>query len=534
MNQNLNSEAAEQTVSEQADDPVALVASAAAGPAAAVPAAAAPAAASAPVGKPGPMGKNQSPDRLGTEPLGKLLLEFSIPAIIMMVFNMLYNVVDTAFLGWAIPDGSGVAVMTLAVPVMTILMAFPMLAGQGGSALGAIQLGRGDKPIVERTLGNTTVLLIGMAAIVAVCAWTCIEPLLDLLNTPDAIRPQTRLFLQIICVGSVFQCLGMGLNNFLRVAGKPNLSLATSVFGTVMCIIFNYIFVILMGQGVAGSAVATILGQCCGMIPVIWYFVFAKTAPFHLRLSQCRPDVRLMGQICMLGMASFAMQCAQVITSLIFNEVVTKYGSLDPIGATGALASIGVGFRAMMITFCPLVGITMGAQPIIGYNYGARNWQRVLDIFKLAAILGTCIGAVFFAFCQLAPELIVSVFGLEAQLAAYSARAVTIMSIFLPLVGFQVVGSSYFQASGQPVKAAVLSLTRQVLFLIPLYLLAPPVFASVFGVSELFGVVCCIPTADLLSVVFTTGFVVYEVKKLRDLRDGRRTEVSKSKFAAKV
>lgn len=474
--------------------------------------------------------RNTDPDRMGTEPLGKLLLEFSIPAIIMMVFNMLYNVVDTAFLGWALPDGSGVAVVTLATPVMTILMAFPMLAGQGGSALGAIQLGKGERNIVERTLGNTTVLLVGMAAVVAVLAWFLIEPLLNLLATPDEIRDVTRLFVQIICVGSVFQCLGMGLNNFLRVAGKPNLSLAASVLGTVMCIVFNYILVIRMGYGVAGSAVATLLGQCCGMIPVLWYFIVAKSAPFHLRLAGCRPDLSLMGKICALGLASFAMQCAQVITSLVFNEVVTKYGALDPIGATGALAAVGVAFRSMMITFCPLIGITMGAQPIFGYNYGARNWQRVLDLFKLATIFGVGLGAFFFAFCHLAPELIVSLFGLQAELADYASRAVVIMSTFLPLVGFQIVGSNYFQASGQPIKAAVLGLTRQVLFLIPLYMFAPPIFASWFGYSELFGVVTCVPAADILSVVFTAGFVAYEVKKLRDLRDGKRTEISKSKF----
>ncbi len=480
------------------------------------------------------MNPSSSPDRMGTEPLWKLLFEFSIPAIIMMVFNMLYSVVDTAFLGWALPDGSGVAVVTLAQPVMTILMAFPMLAGQGGSALGAIQLGRGDKPIVERTLGNTTFLLISMAAAVAVLAFICIDPLLKLLATPADIWDETRLFVQIICVGSVFQCLGMGLNNFLRVAGKPNLSLATSVLGTVMCIVFNYLLVILLGWGVAGSAIATLLGMCCGMVPVIWYFVAAKTAPFHLRASCLRPELGLVGQICMLGLASFAMQCAQVITSLVFNEVVTKYGALDPIGETGALAAVGVAFRSMMVTFCPLIGITMGAQPIIGYNYGARNWQRVLDIFKMATWFGIGLGAFFFAFCHLAPELIVSLFGLKSGLADFAIRCVLIMSTFLPLVGFQIVGSNYFQASGQPIKAAVLGLTRQVLFLIPLYLFAPPIFASWFGYSELLGVVTCVPAADILSVAFTAGFVAYEVKKLRDLRDGRRTEISRTKIGIKI
>ncbi len=457
-------------------------------------------------------------NRLGTDSIGKLLLEFSIPAIVSMVFNTLYNVVDTAFLGHAVGD-TGVAVMTVALPVMTILMGFSMLAGQGGNALAAIQLGQKKGDIVERTLGNTAVLLVGISAIVAVCAVVFIDPILVAIATPDEIYQETKSFVQIICVGSVFLSVGMGLNNFLRTAGKPNLALVTMVFGTVMCIVFNYVLVMVLGFGVVGSAFATVLGQACGMVPVVAYFAGYKDAPFRLRISCCRPDFRLMGRIMMLGIASFAMQVASTVVGIVFNKVVSVYGALDPIGVKGALAAVGVAQKAAGLAFTPLIGLIMGAQPIIGYNYGAQNWQRVLSTLKLASIVGICIGSGFFALANLIPTPIVHLFGVEGELEAFAAQSLRIYAIMLPLVGYQIVGASYFQSSGQPIKAAILELTRQVLFLIPLYIILPPVLTSVFGMSGLMGIIIAVPVSDALAIIVTTVFVVVEVRKLRQRRD---------------
>lgn len=337
----------------------------------------------------------RSTDRLGTERVGKLLLEFSIPAIVSMVFNTLYNVVDTVFLGWAFPDGSGVAVTTLALPVMSILMGFSMVAGQGGNALAAIQLGEGKKDQVERTLGNSAFLLFAIAVIVALCGVVLIDPVLAIIGTKPELWDMTKTFVQIICIGFVFLSLGMGLNNFLRTAGKPNLALGTMVFGTLMCVVLNYVFVIALGWGVAGSALATILGEGAAMVPVLWYFIACKSAPFRLRLSCCKPDFRLMGKILTLGIASFVMQVAATLVGIVMNHVVGIYGEADPIGVTSALAAIGVAQKATTFAFTPLIGLIMGAQPIIGYNYGAKLWQRVLDALKWASVVGVCIGAGF-------------------------------------------------------------------------------------------------------------------------------------------
>lgn len=460
--------------------------------------------------------KRVSTDRMGTERIGKLLFEFSLPAIVSMVFNTLYNVVDTAVLGWCVGE-VGVAVTTLALPVMTILMGFSMLAGQGGNALAAIQLGERNVKRVERTLGNSAVLLFGMSAAVAISAFVFIDPVLALIGTTSELYEPTKTFVQIICVFFAFQSLGMGLNNFLRTAGKPVLSLVTMVLGTVMCIVFNLLFVAVLGLGVAGSAWATVCGQACGMIPVLWYFICSKSAPFKLRLSCCKPDLALMGKIMSLGVASFVMQVASTVVTIVFNQVVTKYGAMDALGAEGALAAIGVAQKATMFAITPMIGLTMGAQPLVGYNYGAHNWDRVLKTLKWAEIWGTGFGTFFLALAHLIPVQVVSLFGISGDLRDFAVLSLQIYTILYPLVGFQIIGSSYFQSSGQPMKAAVLELTRQVIFLIPLYVIMPHL-AWVFGMSQLSMVIVAVPCSDALSVCVTSAFVALEVRKLRRLR----------------
>ena len=463
-------------------------------------------------------------ERMGTASIGRLLLEFSIPCIAMNVFNSLYNLVDAAFLGIAFPDGSGVAVTTLAMPVQSILFGFSMLAGVGGSALAAIQLGRRDQQLVEKTLGNTTVLLIVIAGAVALTAGFFIDQILGLVGTPAELWESTRTFLSIICLFFVFQSLGGGLNNFLRSAGMPNFAFVTSALGTVICILLNYLFVLVFRWGVAGSAWATILGQACGMVPVLIYFIAYRKAAFRLHLSCMKPDGKLMLQIMSLGFASFVTQMAASLVNVVFNHVVGMYGAQDPMGAPAALGSIGVAQRISWFALMPIMGIMFGSQPLIGYNYGAKNWQRVLDSLKWACVAGAVTGACFTLICELFAEPIVALFGIDEELAAFAAIALRIYVIWFAGVGYQVVGSSYFQSSGQPLKATILELTRQIIFLIPLYLLLPPVLTQLFGMSGLMGVIICVPASDILAFITTTIFIVIEVRKLRALRDGQTIE----------
>lgn len=456
-------------------------------------------------------------DRLGTSSIGKLLAEFSIPAIAAMIFNTLYNIVDAIFLGHVVGE-VGIAVTTLAMPIMVILIGFSMLAGQGGNALAAITLGEGNKHEVERILGNTFVLLVGIALAVAVGTLIFMDGILMVVGADEQTYGPAKTFITIICVGYIFLSLGGGLNHFLRTMGRPNLALFTTALGTVSCVGFNYLFLVHWGWGVAGSAYATIAGQAVSMIPIVYFLVFSPSAAFHLKFRAMKPDLKLMWKILSLGTASFLMQAAFMAVSIVLNQMLTYYGARSDIGAAGALAAVGMVQRVLMIAMTPLIGLTIGAQPIIGYNYGARLWQRVIDTVKWAAFWATVVSVAFFLFAQFTPEPIVHLFGIEKHLEDFAILALRINTIIFPIVGFQVVASSYFQSSGQPLRASILSLTRQIIFLIPLYIFLP-IALRPLGVPELWSVIGAVPVSDLLSFIVTTAFFLFELQKLRRRRD---------------
>ena len=464
------------------------------------------------------MMQKNDPTRLGRERIGKLLLEFAIPAVIGMAFNTLYNIIDTAFLQHSVGD-AGAAVATLAFPVMTLLMGLALLAGQGGNALAAIQMGEGKMNRVEKTLGNTVFLLLVIAALVAVFAVFGIDFILRVISTPADLRESTQSFVQIICCGFVFQALGMGVGNFLRTAGRPNLAMITQGVGTLACIVLNYLFVMVWGWGVTGSAWATVLGQACGMVPTMAYFIFVKTAAFRLRFKNLAPEIRLLGRILVMGIASFVTQVGSTCVSLVFNMVVAEYSLIDGVPVDTALAALGIAMKATSFAFTPMLGIMIGAQPIIGFNVGAKLWNRVLVTLKWSIIVCMAIGFIFTACAFLIPGPIVSIFGVKNEGFDIAVQALGVMCIFLGPVGFQIMGSSYFQSSGQPIKSAILEMTRQILFLIPMYLFLPPVYMSLFGFTGLESIMACLPTSDFASICVTTCFVVYEVRKVRRWRD---------------
>lgn len=458
--------------------------------------------------------QHRSTDRLGTESIFKLLLEFSIPGIVAQVFNALYNIVDSVFLGQAVgPDG--IAVTTLAFPIMMITMALSALSGVGGNALAAITLGEGRFKEVERILGNTTVLLVVTAGIIAIIAGVFMDPLLALVGTTPDLWDKTKLFLQIIMFANVFQCLGLGINNFLRTAGKPNLALFTGMFGTLMCIVFNWVFVMMLGWGVAGSAWATVLGQACGMVPVLWYFILVKDAPFHLRPSGMAPNLLLMGKIMALGISTFVMQTAGALISILLNRLLVEYGAMHPIGSEGALSAVGVAGRVNSFAMMPVFGVVMGAQPIIGFNYGAHKWRRVRNAFWVEVLFATIIITAFFVVIHVFPTQLVHLFGVTGELEKFCIFALMVMSAMFPLLGFQISGSNYFQASGQPLKATVLGLLRQILFLVPLLIWLPRILPSFIDISGLEAVCVTYPSADVLSVILVGILIIIEMRKLK-------------------
>lgn len=480
--------------------------------------------AGAPKGPKGP-GKGAPSDkvmRMGTGSIPKLTIEFAIPAIAGMVVNGAYNIVDSIFLGQAVGE-LGLAAMTVAAPIMTMLMAIAMLIGNGGNAYAALKLGEGDHVEAERSLGNTVFLAIAISAIVALLALCppVLDGLLTVASVTDDIRPMTTSFVRILAFGFIFQMIGAGVNNFIRTAGAPARALWTTVIGLIASTILNYLFVIVLGWGVDGSAWATVLGMLVSAVVVLWYFVKTPGVPIRIRPRFLRPKLHTIRMIVTLGIASFVLQAGMCVINFVLNALLVQYGALSPIGADNALASIGVVSRIAMFTVFPLIGTSIAVQPLLGFNYGARNFDRVRKTLWFGVGMATVFSVVFWAAVHLWPQQIVAAFGIEADLADFTVFALQVQLAMLPFVGYQIVCSNYFQATGQPLKSSILSLTRQIIFLLPLYVLLPRVLPTLLpqynGLDALY---FAVPLSDFLAIFTVTIFIIIEMGRLKKLERG--------------
>ncbi len=464
--------------------------------------------------------------RMGTESIPRLITEFAIPSVVGMVVNGSYNIIDSVFLGHAMGE-MGLSAVTVATPAMIVFMALSMLVGTGGNALAALRLGEGNRDAAERALGNVITLSLVLWALVVVLALNpaAIDAVLTLSSATDDVRPYARTFIQILCYGFILQCIGMGVNNFIRTAGAPNRALGTMVIGLVAATAFNYWFVILLGWGVAGSALATLAGQACSCGAVLWYFLLTKGVPLRIRVSCLRPARRVVGTILAFGFPGFALQAGAALVNFLINYQLVKYGALSPLGAEDALASIGVVQRIGMFTIMPIVGVSIAIQPLLGYNYGARKIGRVRTTLWLGIAGATVMCVAEWAAVMLLAGPIVAAFGISHDgLADFTAFALRIWLLLLPFIGFQIVGSNYFQATGQPAKAIFLTLTRQIIFLVPLVMLLPDVLPSVVpALDGLDALYVAAPVSDFLAI-FTVGvFLAWEMRRLRRMR-ATRTE----------
>ena len=464
------------------------------------------------------MGNLDQVNRLGTSRISKLILEFSIPAIIGLVVNGLYNIIDSIFLGHGVGT-VGIATATIALPIMTLSIAVSLLVGAGGNALVALRLGEGKFKEAEKVLGNAFVLTLVFAVVLTALVNIFIDPLLTLSGAHEDTWESSHVFIRIISFGFILQFFGMGFNNFIRTAGDPNRALYTMIAGTVVCIVFNYLFVIQFGWGVAGSAWATVIGQGVSAVLVLWYFVFSKRAPFKLRIPCLRLSSRLVRSICALGSASFFLQFAGAIVSLILNNQLSFYGDLSEITGVGAQAAIGVVNRVAMFAFFPVLGVAIAVQPIFGYNYGAQDFKRVKITFRLAFYWMAIIGSFFWLLIHILPSQIVSLFAVTEGLKDFTVTAMQVQMFFMPLIGLQVLAANYFQSSGQPLRSSFISLTRQIIYLIPLLYLLPVMAGSNMflpGVTSLEAIYYTYPIADVLSLATAGVMIMLEWKKLNE------------------
>jgi putative MATE family efflux protein len=438
--------------------------------------------------------------QLGEEKVSKLLLKFSIPAIVGMLVNALYNVVDRIFIGNGVGP-LGIAGITIGFPIMLVIMAFGMLIGIGANSLISIRLGEQKKKEAELILGNAMVMLIGAAMVISSIGLIFIEPLLRVFGASTAVLPYAKDYLSIILWGTVAQTLGFGMNNFIRAEGNPRIAMFTMLIGAILNTVLDPIFIFVFGWGIKGAAIATVLSQVVSAAWVLYHFLGGRST-LKVHAINLKLRLKIVVKIVTLGAAPFLMQLAASVLNAIMNKSLTIYGGDTAVSGMGIVMSI------TMLILMPIFGINQGAQPIIGYNYGARKYDRVKKALKLAVLAATTVASIGFLVTRVFPSQLVAMFNrTDENLLNFGTRAISVYLVFLPIIGFQIVSANYFQAVGKPKHASFLSLSRQVLILIPALLILP----GFFGLD---GLLMAGPTADMISSIVTGIFLFRELRQL--------------------
>jgi putative MATE family efflux protein len=441
-------------------------------------------------------------DRLGEEKITKLLMSFSVPATVGMLVNALYNIIDRMYIGNSEDLGSlGLAGITISFPITLVMMAIALLFGIGGATMFSIKLGEKKPEEAEKYLGNAVTMLIGSSILYTLFSLIFLKPLMELFGTSQQVMPYAIEYMRIVLWGAVLQGLSMGLNNFIRADGSPKIAMISMFLGAVFNIIFDPIFIYVFRWGMTGAAIATVGGQLLSTIWVLLYFK-GKRCSIQLKLKSMKPEFHLIRRIMETGTPSFLRQLANSLLNVVLNKGLIIYGGDIAVSGMGVINSI----QTFMLM--PLFGITQGAQPIIGYNYGANKVGRVKEGLKWAIQIATIISLIGWLITRIFPYALMSMFTNEVDLIAFGGKAIKIWFMWLPIVGFQVVSASYFQAVGKAKAATFLTLTRQVILLIPAVIILPKFF-------ELEGILFAAPFADFFSAVVTGIWLWIELRHLK-------------------
>ncbi|MGE4272929.1 MAG: MATE family efflux transporter [Desulfitobacterium sp.] len=440
---------------------------------------------------------------LKNDSIGKLLWDFSMPAIVGMLVNALYNIISRIFVGRGV-GSIAIAAVTVALPVMTLMMAVTMLIGVGATALISIRMGEKKMDEVEKIAGNATALLVVLPFLLSLVYFLFADPILMLFGSSPEVLPYAKEYVNVIMLGAIPGAIAFGVNNFIRAEGNPRFAMETQIIGAVINIICNYVYIFIFNWGIAGSAWAAVTGQTISAIWVLSYFLLGRSK-IKLKISNFKIVMPIVLKTLTIGFAPFAMQIANTIQQTILNQTLSRHGGDIALSAVGILMSVN------MLLLMPIVGVSQGAQPIIGYNYGARNYDRVKEALKKAIIAGTAMATFGYILLLLFAVPVVELFSKgDTALTDLTVHALLTFMAVMPVVGFQIIGSSYFQAVGKPIQSTFLSLSRQVLFFIPLLLILP----RYIGIE---GVWITAPIADVLAILVTGTLLFYEIKKQRKL-----------------
>ena len=444
---------------------------------------------------------------LGTERIRKLLIQYAVPAIIAMTASSLYNMVDSIFIGHGVGP-LAISGLALTFPLMNLAAAFGSLVGVGAATLVSMRLGQRDYETAQRVLGNVVVLncLIGIGF--GIVALLFLDPILYFFGASEATIGYAREYMIIILLGNVVTHLYLGLNAILRAAGHPRKSMTATINTVVINAILDPIFIFWFDWGIRGAAIATVLAQ---IISLMWQFRILSNREelLHFRRGIYRLRRKIVRDILAIGMSPFLMNLAACFIVILINKGLKEFGGDLMIGAYGIVNRLG--FFFVMI----VMGINQGMQPIAGYNYGARQFDRVLRVLKLTMIGATCITTTGFLIGELCPRLAVGLFTKDEELIRLSVEGMRIVFICYPIIGFQMVATNFFMSIGMASKAIFLSLSRQLLFLMPGLIFLPHIFDVHTSWDGSWGVWCSMPLSDLLASIVAFFMLTYQLRKFK-------------------
>ena len=433
------------------------------------------------------MDNNKATLELGTKPVGRLLTQYALPAIIAMTASSLYNMVDSIFIGQGV---GALAISGLAVtfPFMNLSAAFGAGVGVGSSSYLSVKLGQKDYSTAQRILGNNVTLNIIIGFVFSVVSLLFLDPILYFFGASEQTIPYAREYMVIILLGNIITHLYFGMNAVLRAASKPRQAMYTTIFTVVLNSVLDPLFIYTFDMGIRGAAFATILSQT---VALVWQTsLFSdKSELLHLRRGIYRLDNNIVKNILGIGISPFAMNATACLVAIFVNQRLLEYGGDLAVGAYGIANRVA--FIFVMIT----MGVNHGMQPIAGYNYGAQKYDRLMRVLMLAMIAGTCVTVTGFLVAEFIPHLCVGLFTSDADLTRLSVHGIRVMMAAMPIVGYQMVVTNFFQSIGKAKISIFLSLSRQLLFLVPL-LGVLPLFLDITGVW------IAMPISDAFSAIF--------------------------------
>ncbi len=443
-----------------------------------------------------------NPNDLGTKTIGQLLLQYSLPAIVASLATSLYNIIDSIFIGRGV-GAMAITGLAITFPLMNLVVAFCVLVAVGGATISSIFLGQKNQEKASMVVGNVTILCLVHSVFIMAVGLAFLDPILFFFGATDETIGYAREFMFIIILGTPVSYVFLGLNNLMRATGYPRKAMVSALLSVAVNIVAAPIMIFVLDWGIAGAAIATIMGQFGAFIWVLWHFL-SKSSYIHFTRRCWKLSGELIKRMYSIGLSPFLMNCCACLVVVFINKALLENAGADGNLAVGAYGIIN---RTTMFFVMIIFGITQGMQPILGYNFGAANWPRVSATLKKGIILATSVASIGWAATELFPDAISNLFTTDKGMIGIARSGFRIFFIFYPLVGAQIVIQNYFQSIGKPKLSIFLSLTRQLIFLVPLLWLLPPHY----GVDGVWIAMC---SSDFIAFVLALVTVLIMNRRL--------------------